>query len=84
MTEFQAQKREKNDIVHVTDGTMVTKHWTDTTQVPQAVCGSYKFSENVNRFEVSRDEVLGEDYLVVDGDIVGKFCGNCSLTLASR
>lgn len=83
MSNLTAQKRRKNNIVHVFTGDRTRKNYRgDTVEV--GVCGSCSKENSGNTvYDVDRGEVLDNEYLVVDGDIIGKFCGNCSATLTS-
>lgn len=80
--QFEAQKRGKNNIVHVFDGQKKRQTFLQGT-VDMSVCGSARLNDKRDTYDVERDEVLGEEYLIVDGNIVGKFCGNCSTSLTS-
>lgn len=83
MSNFTASKRNKNNIVHVFDGEKTHKTWYNG-EVEVSVCGSCDTrSTGVKSYDVEREDVLDNEYLVVNGNIIGKFCGNCSSALTS-
>lgn len=74
MSELRAQKRSKNNTVHIYELDSGT-----------AFCADYIGHPSINRsepeFSVSEEEVLNNDYLQRDGEIIGKICGNCQKIL---
>lgn len=69
--EYDAQKREKNNTVHL---------YTDDS--PSALCAGPPLHQptpnnSEEMYVVSTDELEDNEYLQRDGDIVGKVCGNC-------
>lgn len=87
MTDLTAQARTgSNDTVHLYDGTVETKRHVvtgDTSEVEPALCSGaplYQPTKNdaETEYSVTVEEVEDEDYLVRDGEVIGKFCGNCA------
>ena len=84
-TTYTAQKREKNDSVHIyTDDTEAKQNPVtgEVTQVNSAVCtGPPLHQPTMNdsepTFEITVAEINNNDYLERDGEIIGKICGNC-------
>lgn len=74
---LMAQKREKNNSVHIYKG-----------ESGSAICSCSigHPSKNLSEpeFAVSRSEVLDNEYLQREGTIIGKFCGNCVKILRSE
>ncbi len=87
-----AQKRTgSNDTVHLYDGTFVEQARTwrcnETWKVYPPLCSGKRAQPSKNdeepEFDLTLSEVMTEDYLIRDGEIVGKICGNCA-TIARK
>lgn len=79
MNTIIAQGREKNNIIHLFDGKQ-KDGWRGTYEVSQ--CGSVSKSDApAQTHTVDVADVTGEEYLVINGTIIGKLCGNCESTL---
>lgn len=81
--ELEAQKRDKNNIVHLYDGRKQYSHW-QSERVPLSRCGQCMGDPERDFIEVGLPGAVLEDYLIIDGDIIGKYCSNCQSGIEAR
>lgn len=75
-SELKAQQRKKNDIIHIFNGEKTRGHPLRKEEIEVSICGSCDRTGTTQ--DVSREKIINNDYFIVDGEIIGKFCGNCA------
>lgn len=82
-----AQRRDEyNDTVHLFVDEATTYDWVNDEEIQtrQALCRDRVTMNPDAPQHAVTPAILNEEYLVVDGEIVGEVCGNCQRVLQSR